>query len=104
MKVKDLIKELINCDMDDDITVQMFCLPNGESYTATLDNKINADGPQPSIIFDPVDFHSKTDEDFNPIPTTLKNTLCDAMAKPTDDGSYKDMCDDFEGNMEEDEN
>ena len=101
MKVKDLIKELINCDMDDDITVQMFCLPNGESYTATLDNKINADGPQPSIIFDPVDFHSKTDKDFNPIPTTLKNTLCDAMAEPTDGGSYKEFLKDCEEEFDE---
>ena len=87
--------------MEDDITVQMFSLPNGESYTAKLDDHLHFEDRQPSIIFDPVDFHSKTDEDFNPIPTTLKNTLCDAMAKPTDDGSYKEFLKDCEEEFDE---
>ena len=91
MKVKELIKELANCDMDDDITVQMFCLPNGICYTAALDNRLHFDDGQPTIILDPVDFHSKTDENHNPVSTTLKNTLHAAMAEPTDDGSYKEF-------------
>ena len=101
MKVKELIKELANCDMDDDITVQMFSLPNGKLYTAALDNHLHFDDRQPSIIFCPVDFHSKIDEDFNPISTTLKNTLCAAMAEPTDDGSYKESLKDWEEEFDE---
>ena len=91
MKVKELIKELINCNMEDDITVQMFSLPNGIDYTAKLDDHLHFEDRQPSIIFNPVDFHSKTDENHNPVSTTLKNTLHAAMAEPTDDGSYKEF-------------
>ena len=101
MKVKELIKELINCNMEDDITVQMFCLPNGIDYTAALDNHLHFEDRQPSIIFNPVDFHAKTDEDFNPISTTLKNTLHAAMAEPTDDGSYKESLKDWEEEFDE---
>ena len=101
MKVKELIKELINCNMEDDITVQMFCLPNGINYTAALDNHLHFEDGQPSIIFNPVDFHAKTDEDFNPISTTLKNTLHAAMAEPTDDGSYKESLKDWEEEFDE---
>ena len=36
MKVKELIKELINCNMEDDITVQMFSLPNGIDFIQRL--------------------------------------------------------------------
>ena len=91
MKVRDLIKELINCNMEDDITVKMEYLPNGISYTAALDDRLYFEDRQPSIIFNPLDFHSKTDKNFNPISTTLKNTLHAAMVEPTDDGSYKEF-------------
>ena len=95
MKVRDLIKELINCNMEDDITVKMEYLPNGISYTAALDDRLYFEDRQPSIIFNPLDFHSKTDKNFNPISTTLKNTLHAAMVEPTDDGSYKEFLKDY---------
>ena len=101
MKVKELIKELINCNMEDDITVQMFSLPNGKLYTAALDNHLHFDDRQPSIIFCPVDFHSKIDEDFNPISTTLKNTLCGAGGGGADGGSYKESLKDWEEEFDE---
>ena len=95
MKVKDLIKELVtDCDMEDDVTVSMSMTPDGESYTAKFDY-INTSDNAPVISLWPQEFHKGTDENFNPIPTTLKNTLCSVMVSPTDDGSYKEQCDDF---------
>ena len=96
MKVKDLIKELVtDCDMEDEVTVSMSMTPDGESYTAKFDDVHTSDNA-PCICLHPQDFHSQTDEDFNPLPTTLKNTLCGIMVAPTDDGSYKEFCDMFE--------
>ena len=95
MKVKDLIKELVtDCDMEDDITVSMSMTPDGGSYTAKFDY-INTLDNAPCISLWPQEFHKGADENFNPIPTTLKNTLCGVMVSPTDDGSYKEHCEDF---------
>ena len=95
MKVKDLIKELVtDCDMEDEVTVSMSMTPDGESYTAKFDYIYTSDNA-PCICMFPHQFHKGTDENFNPIPTTLKNTLCGIMVAPTDDGSYKEHCDDF---------
>ena len=95
MKVKELIKELVtDCDMEDDVTVCMSMTPNGGSYTAKV-NYIHTLDNAPCICVHPHDFHAHTDKDLNPIPTTLKNTLCGVMGPSTDDGSYKEHCDDF---------
>ena len=94
MKVKELIKELIDCDMEEDVTVSMSMTPDGGSYTAHI-NYIHTLDDAPCICMHPHDFHIQTDENFNPVPTTLKNTLCGVMSSPTDDGSYKEQCDDF---------
>jgi hypothetical protein len=104
MKVKDLIKELTNCGMEDQINVSIMSNPNGEHYTAKFDaENIYIGEGAPCILLNPTSFHLKQDKDQNPIETTLKNTLCGIMVEPTDDGSYKDMCEEFEaGNyMEE---
>ena len=97
MKVKELIKELIDCDMEDDVTVCMSMTPDGGSYTAPINYIDTPDAP--CICMHPHDFHAHTDENRNPIPTTLENTLCGVMGPPTDDGSYKEECDDFVENV-----
>jgi hypothetical protein len=93
MKVKELIKELIDCDMEDDVTVCMSMTPDGGSYTAHINYIDTLDTP--CICMHPHEFHAHTDENQNPIPTTLENTLCGVMGSPADDGSYKEHCDDF---------
>ena len=95
MKVKDLIKELTNCGMEDQINVSIMSNPNGEHYTAKFDDIYIGEGA-PCILLNPTSFHLKQDKDQNPIETTLKNTLCGIMVAPTDDGTYQHICEEFE--------
>ena len=97
MKVKDLIKELTNCGMEDQINVSIMSNPNGEQYTAKFDaENIYIGEGAPCILLNPTSFHLKQDKDQNPIETTLKNTLCGIMVAPTDDGTYQHICEEFE--------
>jgi len=97
MKVKELIKELLNCNMEDRVTISMQYAPDGRSYVAAVDN-IATDDRHPAILVNPLRFHHKEDEEYNPVETTLENTLHAVMKKPTDDGSYNDLIEDYYGN------
>ena len=100
MKVKELIKELLNCNMEDRVTISMLWTPDGKGYVAAVDN-IDTSDPHPVILVDPTDFHYKKDEEYNPVITTLENTLHAVMKKPTDDGSYNEMIKDWKEGYED---
>ena len=97
MKVKELIKELLECDGQDDVTVGLMCTPDGHYYVSKLSYIDTMEAP--IILLSPHDFHSSTDSNHNPVPKKLEDTLCGIMVPPSDDGSYQEQCDDFVENV-----
>jgi hypothetical protein len=105
MKIKNLIKKLTEYNLEDSVNIYMVSTPNRKTYSASLEDASidQSVGGVVDILMSPLDFHSKEDNNYHPIKGSLEKTLCGIMVPPTDDGSYKEGCDEYTLNYENQE-